>query len=192
MLIEGYNSIMPKFFTRTGDDGYTGQLGEGRVPKHHPRIEAVGVVDEASASLGLARSLCKAELSKGILMAVQRDLYKLMGELAATTDNALRFRKLDPTRVHWLEEQIETITALVELPGEFILPGDSPAGGALSVARTVVRRAERRTTEFFHEGGFENREILRYLNRLSSLCFVLELFENKQEGKANATLAKES
>ncbi|RPI87800.1 MAG: cob(I)yrinic acid a,c-diamide adenosyltransferase [Chloroflexi bacterium] len=182
---------MPKFFTRTGDDGYTGQLGEGRLPKHHPRIEAVGTIDEATASLGLARSLCKAEASKDILLTVQRDLYKLMAELAATKANAHRFRELGADRVSWLEEQIEMINATVEMPKEFILPGDSTAGGALSVARTVVRRAERRTTQLFHEEGLENLDLLRYLNRLSSLCFALELYENREDGKINTSLAKE-
>lgn len=183
---------MPKFFTRTGDDGYTGQLGEGRLPKHHPRIEAVGVIDEATASLGLARSLCKAETSKEIILTVQRDLYKLMAELAATKENAHRFRELGAERIDWLEEQVETISAQVEMPKEFILPGDSTAGGALSVARAIVRRAERKTTQLFHEEGFENQNLLRYLNRLSSLCFVLELFENREEGKKSTSLAKES
>jgi cob(I)alamin adenosyltransferase len=81
---------MSKFYTGTGDDGTTGLLGEGRVPKYHPIPEAVGVVDESTAALGLARSACQAEQSVKILLAVQRDLYHLMAELAATPENGWR------------------------------------------------------------------------------------------------------
>ena len=78
------------------------------------------------------------------------------------------------------------------MPEEFILPGDSTAGAALSLARTVVRRAERRIAQLFHEQEIENLELLRYLNRLSSLCFVLELWENQAVGNSSSTLAKET
>ncbi|MGW8249300.1 MAG: ATP:cob(I)alamin adenosyltransferase, partial [Anaerolineales bacterium] len=78
----------------------------------------------------------------------------------------------------------------VRLPEEFILPGDSQAGALLSLARTVVRRAERRVADLFHAGEIENPDLLRYLNRLSSLCFVLELLENQAAGAQDTTLAK--
>ena len=74
----------------------------------------------------------------------------------------------------WLESQIDTLTTQIEIPEDFILPGDSPAGAALALARTIVRRAERHVARLVHENGVENQELLRYLNRLSSLCFVLE------------------
>jgi cob(I)alamin adenosyltransferase len=76
------------------------------------------------------------------------------------------------------------------MPGDFIAPGDSPCGAALALARTVVRRAERHTARLVHEGALENVELLRYLNRLSSLCFVLELVENRAWGKDAPTLAR--
>jgi cob(I)alamin adenosyltransferase len=82
------------------------------------------------------------------------------------------------------------IGAKVELPREFILPGDSQGGAAVSVARTLVRRAERRVAELLHQNLVENRELLRYLNRLSSLCFVLELLENGAAGQPTPTLAR--
>jgi cob(I)alamin adenosyltransferase len=173
---------MSSFYTRRGDDGTTGQLGEGRLPKYHPRVEALGTLDEASAALGLARSLCQAEETAPLLMEAQRDLYSLMAEVAAPPENAERFRRIDPTRVEWLEAQIERIDRLAPLPQEFILPGDSPAGAALSLARTVVRRGERRVAELAAKGEVTNPILLPYLNRLSSLCFALELLENKQAG----------
>ena len=182
---------MTKFYTGTGDSGYTGLLGEGRVPKHHPIPEAVGTVDEATAACGMARASCRAAQSAEILLAVQRDLYHLMAELAATPENAARFRKIDAGRVAWLETQTDALGEVVELPREFIVPGDSPAGAALALARTIVRRAERRVAQLVHEHMLENQELLRYLNRLSSLCFVLELLENQAVGKETPTLAKE-
>src|SRR5512140_3670271 len=124
---------MPSFYTRRGDDGTTGQLGEGRLPKYHPRVEALGTLDEASAALGLSRSICQAEGTAALLMEAQRDLYSLMAEVAAPPENAGQFRSIDASRVQWLEAQIERIAALAPIPAEFILPGDSPAGGALSL-----------------------------------------------------------
>lgn len=181
---------MTKFYTRTGDDGTTGLLGEGRTRKDAPRLEAVGTLDEANAALGVARSICKASLSPEILFPVQRDLYSLMAEVAATPENAARFRSIDAERVSWLEEQITALEAQVEPTNEFIVPGDTPAGASLDLARTVVRRAERRVTGLYLDGEIENSELLRYLNRLSSLCFVLELLENQEAGKEKPTLAK--
>jgi cob(I)alamin adenosyltransferase len=178
------------FYTRAGDDGYTGLLGEGRVPKYAPRTEAVGAVDEATAALGLARAACRQPESGPSLLAAQRDLYGLMAELSATPDNAARFRTIDAGRVEWLEAQSDELSARVEMPKEFIIPGDSAAGAALALARTVVRRAERQVAYLLHQGEIENPDLLRYLNRLSSLCFVLELYENSAAGKSSPTLAK--
>jgi cob(I)alamin adenosyltransferase len=179
-----------KFYTRGGDDGYTGFLGEGRVPKYHPRTEAVGEIDEASAALGAARAFCQAEQSRGLLVVAQRDLYAIMAEIAATKETAPRFRKIDASRVAWLETQMDELSGKVELPGEFIVPGDSQAGALLSLARAIVRRAERRVAMLFHLNEIENQELLQYLNRLSSLCFVLELLENQAAGREKPTLAK--
>ncbi len=189
---KGYNLDMTHFFTRTGDDGFTGLLGEGRVPKYHPRTETIGTVDEASAAIGLARTAVRGEGTAALLLEVQRDLYHLMAEVAATVENADRFRKIDEQRVEWLEKRIKALEAAVELPSEFIAPGDSPAGAMLAVARTIVRRAERRVAELLHSGEIENQHLLRYLNRLSSLCFALELVENAAWGKDTPTLVKDT
>lgn len=180
---------MTSFYTRTGDEGYTGLLGEGRVPKSHARIEALGAVDEATAAFGLARATCTAPQVAPVILTVQRDLYGLMAEVAATPENASKFRSIDATRVSWLEEQTDGLSATVSLPKEFIVPGDTPGGAALSLARTVVRRAERRVADLLLANDIENRELLRYLNRLSSLAFVLELVENQHAGQ-QTTLAK--
>jgi cob(I)alamin adenosyltransferase len=179
------------FFTRKGDDGYTGLLGEGRVPKSHPRIEALGALDEANATLGLARAFCRVEQTRNILLTAQRDIYKLMAEVAATPDNAAKFRTIDEARVQWLEKHTTEISQSVSVPNEFIIPGDTPASAALDLGRTVVRRAERKVADLHHLGEVENEYLLMYLNRLSSLCFVLELLENAEAG-LDTTLAKET
>jgi cob(I)alamin adenosyltransferase len=181
---------MTHFYTGKGDDGFTGLLGEERVPKYHPRTEAVGALDEATAALGMARSISSSPDTRAMIMTIQRDLYGLMAEISATADNAARFRSIDSARVAWLEEMADTLSSKIEIPKEFILPGDTPTGALFGLARTIVRRAERRVAELVHTGNLENLELLRYLNRLSSLCFVLELWENQLSGSASPTLAK--
>jgi cob(I)alamin adenosyltransferase len=182
---------MPSFFSRFGDDGTTGQLGEGRVAKYDLLLETLGTLDEATAAIGLSRVYCIAPESSPILMTVQRHLYGLMAEAAAAPENAVKFRTIDENYVKWLERQIADIEEKVEIPKEFILSGDSQAGAALDLARTIVRRAERRMAELTQRGDVSNLELLRYLNRLSSLLFALELRENQASGKGKSTLAKE-
>lgn len=177
------------FYTARGDDGTTGVLGKGRLPKYHVRMEALGTLDESTAAMGLARAQCVDSRSRPILLEAQRDLYKLMAEVAATPDAVNQFHFITTERVAWVEEQTNALSKQVEMPKQFILPGDSPAGAALSVARTVIRRAERRVVELYDLGEVVNSDLQRYLNRLSSLCFVLELLENQSAGKPTS-LAK--
>jgi len=182
---------MARFYTKTGDDGYTSLLGKGRAAKHAPRIETVGAIDEANAAIALARALCQNSQTQSILIAVQKDLYHLMAEVAATPENAPQFRVIKIDRVNWLEATIEAISSTVIIPAEFIIPGDSKAGAAIDLARTIVRRAERHIAQLFHSKELENPELLHYMNRLSSLCFILELLENQTAGIDHPTLAKE-
>lgn len=182
---------MSPFYTRTGDEGTTGLLGEGRVPKFDDRIEALGAVDEATAAIGLARASAQAPQTAHLLLEVQRDLYKLMAEVGATPENSAKFRTIGDNQVKWLEEQTDALEQITEMPREFILPGDVPASAALALARTIVRRAERRIVALFHVGQLENPSLLAYLNRLSSLIFMLELVENNHAGqKSNLAKAK--
>lgn len=180
-----------QLYTRTGDDGYTNLLGEGRVAKYMPQPEAYGTVDEASAAMGVARAMAASDLTRSILLTAQRDLYRLMSELAASPQAAARFRSIDADRVRWLEEQTDAITAQITFPREFIVPGDSAPGAYLDLARAIVRRAERVVTHLLHDGLIENVELGRYLNRLSSLLFALELRENALAGTTAPTLAKQ-
>jgi len=180
---------MPTIYTRKGDDGTTGWLGEGRILKSHLLIETLGCLDEASASLGLARAYCQDLRVQELILAIQRDLYKMMAEVAASPENKERFRSLDTTRIYWLEEQVEIFTSITQVPKEFILPGETLCGAALSLARTIVRRSERRLTELQEKEETRNPILLQYLNRLSSLCFILELYENQSAGNPT-TIAK--
>jgi cob(I)alamin adenosyltransferase len=182
---------MKTIYTRTGDDGFTGLLGEGRVPKFDARMEALGAVDEATAALGLARNVSGISETQQILMKVQRHLYEIMAEAAATPENAATFRSIGEDQVAWLEAEADALTQTVPMPREFIIPGDSLPGAYLDLARTIVRRAERRMTELLHRGDIENVNLLRYLNRLSSLLFMLELRENQALGTERPTLAKD-
>ncbi len=182
---------MTRFYTRTGDEGYTGLLGDSRAPKYDPRIETLGAIDEANAALGLARSICLATRTSPILIAAQKDLYHIMTEVAVQPENRTQFHRFSADRVAWLESQIEIVSAEVNTPDEFIIPGDSHPGAALDLGRTIIRRAERGIARLLHQDVVDNPELLRYLNRLSSLCFALELLENQAAGHSTPTLAKE-
>lgn len=174
---------MAPFYTAKGDMGDTGFLGEGRISKTSVRIEAVGAVDEASAALGLARALVESNKIRTILLQVQKQLYQLMSELAADPDVADKFDKIGEEQVQWLEEQIASLENAVVLPREFIIPGENPSSGALALARTVVRRAERRAIALFEIKGIQKSVLIAYLNRLSSLIFILEVYESSLSGR---------
>jgi len=126
---------MTKFYTRTGDDGYTGLLGKGRVPKHSTRIEAIGSIDEAVAALGVGRAAAKAPQTDLLLLDIQRDLYHLMAEVASTQEVASQFSFINSERIEWLEKQISKISKMVVIPKEFVVPGDSLAGAFIAVAQ---------------------------------------------------------
>ena len=177
------------WYTATGDDGTTALLGDKRVPKYHPQPEAFGTVDEASAAMGMARALTTQSGIKETLLAIQRDLYQMMSELAATPAAAPRFRAINAERVAWLDGITDRYGEQVTMPREFVLPGDTLAGAALDLTRTVVRRAERAVVKLCDDGLCANGEIVRYLNRLSSLCFVLARLEDSR-GSQGITLAK--
>ncbi|HEX9676531.1 MAG TPA: cob(I)yrinic acid a,c-diamide adenosyltransferase [Anaerolineales bacterium] len=181
---------MSRYYSGKGDDGYTGLLGEDRVPKHHPLPDTYGLLDEASAALGLARAFCSSSEAVEVLRQAQRDLYHIMAELAAGPQGEPRFQLLEPARVDWLEDQIGRLGQRVEMPKGFVLGGDSRAGACLDLARTVVRRAERALSRIAHEGGLGRPHLLAYLNRLSSLCFILALHENQLAGVDRPSMAK--
>ena len=165
-----------------GDDGTTGLLGGGRAPKDDPLIEAYGTVDEASSALGLARALTADDRVGEIAERLQRDLYRLGAELATNPSSPGRFGATAEADVAGLDALLAELEAEVAMPQEFILPGATPASGALDLARTIVRRAERRCVTLLRDGGLANEEVRRYLNRLSLLLFVLGRYEEARAG----------
>jgi cob(I)alamin adenosyltransferase len=165
---------MAKVTTGTGDTGYTGLLGAERVAKYDPRPDTFGTVDEVTSALGMARAMTRDPQVKKIIYDVQNELYYLMAELATTPENyeKMGFR-MTAEHVHRLEQVEESLKQEVEIPNKFIVPGDSPDGAALDLARTIIRRAERMAVKLLHDGVIENGEVVRYLNRLSDLVFIL-------------------
>ena len=135
---------MAKVTTGTGDTGYTGLLGEQRVPKYDPRPDTFGTVDEATSALGLARAMANDPKVKEIIYQIQQELYLLMGELATTPENYEKMGlRMTIEHVQRLEQVEEQLKQEVEIPNKFIIPGDTPDGAALDLARTIIRRAER-------------------------------------------------
>lgn len=165
---------MAKVTTGTGDTGYTGLLGEQRVPKYDARPDTFGTVDEATSALGLARAYARDEKVKTIIYDVQKELYLLMGELATLPENYEQMGlRMTVEHVRRLEHIEEDLKREVEIPNKFIIPGNTLDGAALDLARTIIRRAERMAVKLLHDGVIQNGEVVRYLNRLSDLIFIL-------------------
>ena len=159
---------LSKIYTRTGDDGTTG-LGDGsRVAKHDPRVEAYGTVDEANSAIGVVLAVPSVPTNiNEILTEVQHDLFELGGELCIPGHSAIT-----DDFISRLEAQLDTLNADLPSLKEFILPGGGQAAAACHLARTIVRRAERRCASLEAEQDVRP-EVLRYLNRLSDLLFVV-------------------
>jgi len=173
-----------------GDDGYTRVLGPDRLPKYHPRVEALGAVDSASAALGWARVNVIDVLTREALLEIQRDCYHVMAELAIVPGSASPCPTPLRGRVVWLERLMATLQRDTAVPKGFVVPGDSRGGAALDVARTAVRQAERTLARLVHEGEVVSPDVLPYLNRLSSLLFVLARYEDILSGVPSYTLAR--
>ncbi|HYZ13810.1 MAG TPA: cob(I)yrinic acid a,c-diamide adenosyltransferase [Actinomycetota bacterium] len=186
---------MPRIYTKTGDDGTTGLLYGGRVSKSDVATDAYGTVDEAVAAIGLARALSGDEDLREELLARQRELFVVGADLATNPDERHR---LEPDVSLVTDEMVERLESSIDehvrthpLPNAFVVPGANPVSASLDVARAIVRRAERRVVEWrgaagaqeaSHQasvrpreegGGRVNDAVVRYLNRLSDLLFVL-------------------
>jgi cob(I)alamin adenosyltransferase len=172
---------VPRIYTKTGDDGTTGLLYGGRISKADAATEAYGSVDEAVAALGLARAFAKDEgLSDGLLR-IQRELFVVGADLATNPDERDRLEPgvslVTDEMVERLETWIDELVAAHPLPNAFVVPGANPISATLDVARSIVRRAERRVVEIRDAGADVNDALLRYLNRLSDVLFVLARIE---------------
>jgi cob(I)alamin adenosyltransferase len=168
---------LTRIYTKLGDGGET-HLGDmSRVSKLHPRVEAYGTVDELNATVGLALLEPLPQLFVTWLRRVQNDLLDVGADLSgpgaveASEEAASRERlRIGPAYTEWLERACDEVNAKLEPLRSFVIPGGTPAGAHLHVCRTVCRRAERRTIAV---GEDANPEVIRYLNRLSDLLFIL-------------------
>lgn len=169
---------MARVTTRTGDEGYTDLLGKSRVPKYHRRPEAFGAIDEATSALGLARAHAGRQSVKDRIYRAQNDLYILMAELATPPENYEKVDfKINAEHVERLDAESEQLKTEVEIGKKFIVPGATVTGAALDLARTIVRRGERSVARLYHEGDITNPYVVRYLNRLSDLLFIMARHE---------------
>ncbi len=174
-----------KIYTRKGDDGTTGLLYGGRVPKNAAQPAAYGSVDEAQAAIGLARAECErgSELD-GMLVQLEHELWVLMSELATAPENRHKLSAgeslVTAEMVTRLEALIDEVNERFEPPTEFVVPGQNRRAAALDVARTVVRRAERDSIG----ATADDSHVLAYLNRLSDLLWTLARW---QEGESLPT-----
>jgi cob(I)alamin adenosyltransferase len=176
-----------KFFNKKGDLGTTSLLFGHRVPKHSSRPEAYGVIDEASSALGLARGLVSDAKLKRIILDIQEELFLLGSELAVLPDETSKLRaRVSEAHVLRLEKLVEEYEKLTEIPRAFVPPGGSPGSGALDLARSIIRRAERRIVKLFDQREIDNRHVLRYCNRLADLLFTLARYEESREGRTES------
>jgi cob(I)alamin adenosyltransferase len=173
-------------YTRSGDAGLTSLFGGGRVPKDSPRVEAYGAVDELNSALGVAAAFLDDATVTGELQGIQNDLFNIGSELASETGNeaaaaAGQMFKDAEARIAALEALIDRYDAQVEPLRTFILPSGSQAGALLHLCRTICRRAERAAVRLSRDEPV-NPDVVRYLNRLSDLLFVLARYVNRQAG----------
>ncbi|MGO8763821.1 MAG: cob(I)yrinic acid a,c-diamide adenosyltransferase [Limisphaerales bacterium] len=163
--------------TKTGDSGATALMYGRRKPKNHPRVEAGGAIDELNAALGVARAAAVHNFITENLLAIQKDLIVLMGELGVQPEDLKRYfgdgyLPVTPDMTARLEALVKQIEAQnISFKG-WATPGATAASAALDMARTICRRAERRVCELKFLGEIQNGEIIIYLNRLGDLLWL--------------------
>jgi cob(I)alamin adenosyltransferase len=176
-----------KIYTRKGDDGTTSLWYGGRVAKTDARTDAYGSIDEANSALGVARALCKRENQADLhstILSLQQDLFVAGAELATSPEAADRLEdgmsRITDGMVDALEVDIDRFMNQVDLPPHFVIPGGTEISAALDVARSAIRRAERRVVELRDSDGLASEAVLRYLNRASDLAFALARFADEE------------
>jgi cob(I)alamin adenosyltransferase len=173
--------------TKTGDDGTTALMYGRRVPKTHPRIEACGAVDELNAALGLASASAKHDFVRDNLLAIQKDLVVLMGEIGVATEDLPRYIKdghavVTPEMTAKLDALVREIEAQKINSKGWATPGKTMNAAMLDAARTVCRRAERRVCALKESGELRNAKIVVYLNRLGDLLWLFARWAEAQSG----------
>ncbi|MCL5959562.1 MAG: cob(I)yrinic acid a,c-diamide adenosyltransferase [Chloroflexi bacterium] len=173
-----------KSYRKRKDEGETDLLYGGRIPKESARAEAYGTIDEAVSALGIARALAGGnEALQAILLGIQRELFLVGAELATDSTEypklVQHFGQVTSAMVDRLEQMVAEHEVGLEIPKAFVVPGGNLLAAHLDLARTIVRRAERRSAGLWHDRQLVNEQVLRYLNRLSDLLFVLARAEER-------------
>lgn len=179
-----------KIFTGLGDEGRTGLLGEGHFNKSDLRFEVLGSLDELSALTGVTKTYISNPGIKEQLGEIQRCFYRVMAEISIIDPQKIKVNGITIEDIEYLDNQIQMMAEPLEMPPGFLLPGDSILTAQIDLTRAVTRRVERRITELYFQGGFGNKTILQFINRLSSYFFVLEIKMLHDEGIVSPTLAK--
>ena len=170
---------MVKIYTKKGDDGTTSLWYGGRVPKHHGRTDAYGTLDEACSQLGVARALCGVEQSEmaADILRLQDDIFVAGAELATAPEAAERLEdgvsRTTEEMVAELERLIDRYMDQVELPPKFVIPGGNQLSAQLDVARTTIRRAERRISELNEAGEIDGETVIHFVNRASDAIYAI-------------------
>jgi len=168
--------------TKRGDSGYTSLLKGERVPKHHLIIEAGGTLDEANSLLAVARASSQHKRIKRIILQVQRHLFVIGAEFSVSKDKEKAPKKIiTETDIKWLERLVDEFKEALALPPGFVAFGQNEGSSHLDVARTSIRKVERLAAKMKSDDMIANPNVLKYLNRLSDLIFLLACFEEKGE-----------
>lgn len=198
--MSGRSPIDSVVATTKGDDGTTGLLyGGARIGKDDPRAEAYGTIDEAVAALGLARANLGVKRRTGtlgpsigglapLILRIQRELFVVGAELATNPDAWARLQdgqtRVSEAMVRDLERDLVELERHVEMPREFVVPGETVTSAALELARTIIRRAERRAVALQRDGLVPGPHLVPYLNRLADLVWVLARAAERAESRA--------
>jgi cob(I)alamin adenosyltransferase len=176
---------MPRIYTRKGDDGTTSLWYGGRVQKDDPRTEAYGTLDEANAVLGTARALCEDERLAADILRLQNELFVAGAELATALEARDRLEqgvtRTTEEMVARLETDIDSYMAEVDLPPKFVIPGGTALSAQLDVARSVLRRAERRIAGLPEQDALKGSSLLPYVNRASDLLFAMARYADEPQ-----------
>jgi len=177
--------------TTRGDTGSTGLSGGIRVSKASPRVEAYGTLDELISSMGFARAICLNEELSGATKAIQKELFKVASAISTPPESPKGIPTIDDAMVDALTAHVHRIEAIPGVLNDWSLPGEDPVSAAYDVARTICRRAERLVVGLIEDGMSLQPNILRYLNRLSDLLWLMGRQLEKEAGK-DARLRDES
>jgi cob(I)alamin adenosyltransferase len=191
--IGGY--LSKRIYTRAGDKGKTGLLSGERIDKADPRVEAYGTVDELGTFLGVAK-VHSSERIAVYIHEIQQKLFLINAELATNLDSLEKddplatLERVTAEDVEYLEKIADELSDALPLLTNFVIPGGTKGSAFLHVCRTICRRAERRIV-FFANSHPVNKQLIRYINRLSDLLFVMSRYENIEEGDGDRLISRE-